>query len=281
MMHDASQIIEIKNRTEKISWQNPVVNTERRHVIVDCPIGLGRLGNPLITNLSGVYVGLNARKMPVKNVAIQNETGSGIDYRELLSTDMFYGGYSEQDAPEMEFDVVQDLADPFLNRNTLLTAYPSSATARSDDLPKFGLDERLLMFVRKLARDAVDEVFHDGQESKFGAAVTAVISEYGRNAVRAVEKILETTSVNIEVAGELLRVLGMIEDRFTQHQRLMLLVNQLKSDDARVRDAASLGLAALEDPRAIPALELALQDETNPFVRPEFESAIEELRESE
>ena len=280
-MQDSSQKTEIENPTDEIGWQNLVLDAERRPANVGNTIEFDRSGNMLIPNWDDMYVGLNARRVPSRNVAIQNDTVSSTDYFELRAFNTYYDQYFAEDVSEPTYDEVQDLANPFQNWIGSIAAYPNSVTVRSDDLPQLGLEQQLSIFVRKLTRDASNEVFHDGMESRFIAALTVTILRFGRAAVLSVDEMLETTSVNVEVTGELLRGLGMIEDRSTHDERLALLTNQLKSEDARIRDAASLGLAALEDPRAIPALEAALKVETNLFVRPEFESAIEELREYE
>ncbi len=280
-MQDSSQISAIESPTDEIGWQNLVPNAEQRLVNFANPIEFDRSGNLLIPNWDDMYVGLNARRAPFRNVAIQNDTVNSTDYPEFRVFNAYYDEYFAEDVSEPTYDEVQDLANPFQNWIASVAAYPNSVTVRSDDLPQLGLEHQLSIFLRKLTRDALKEVFHDGMESRFGAVLTAMILRFGATAVLSVSEMLETTPINVEVTGELLRVLGNIEDHSTHDERLALLTDQLKSEDARTRDAASLGLAALEDPRAIPALESALQVETNPFVRPEFESAIEELREHE
>jgi len=55
------------------------------------------------------------------------------------------------------------------------------------------------------------------------------------------------------------------------------MAHSLNDGDASVRDGAAIGLAALEDPRAVPFLERAATREQVSLLRSRLEEAIREL----
>ena len=61
----------------------------------------------------------------------------------------------------------------------------------------------------------------------------------------------------------------------------LILVDSLFSPSPRVRDAASLGIAGMDDPAAINAVETALANEPTEFIRDSLALVLEQLRETE
>ena len=127
-------------------------------------------------------------------------------------------------------------------------------------------------------RIASEEVFVDGMDSVLSEDMSMLIETYGDIAVSAIEHMLGLYYDRVEIVGEALRQLGQIEDSQTHRSRMTALVAHLESSDPRVRDAASLGLAALDDPEAIKALKNALERESSLQLRSNLELVLVQLQ---
>ncbi len=133
----------------------------------------------------------------------------------------------------------------------------------------------------KLVRDATDEVFVDGMESAFASQLRILVENYGRVAVHAIEGFVRSGTANIEAVGEILRVIGSVEDRSTHGGRLAVLLASLASPDPRIRDAASLGIAELDDPTVVGRVEAAAEREQIPVLQRNLQLVVDQLRSTE
>ena len=124
---------------------------------------------------------------------------------------------------------------------------------------------------------AADEVFVDGMDSLFSRKLLSAIRTYGDMTIRAIDRVMQFERANVEVAGEALRQVGSIADPRTHHSRLTLLLRHLESPDPRIRDAASTGIAALDDPAAIPAIRKAFKQEPSPQLRRNLQLVLDQL----
>ncbi len=95
-------------------------------------------------------------------------------------------------------------------------------------------------------RDSAEEVFEDGMGSNFSRGLVSAVLEHGVTALTAVEQVIIAGNTNVEVLGEVLVQIGAIDDPITHDRRLTILTDALESEDVRIRDAASLGLEAME-----------------------------------
>ena len=129
----------------------------------------------------------------------------------------------------------------------------------------------------ELFRSAANEVFHDGMDNSFRQEAGLAIEVYGDVAVRALQRAVHDGSCDVEVIEESLRLLGDIDDVRTHHARLAVLVDELGSENARVRDAASVGIASLGDPGAAYSVRCAIERERSSRVRRNLESALSAL----
>lgn len=132
--------------------------------------------------------------------------------------------------------------------------------------------------LQRLFETALEERFEDGIETEFSKGLTAVIKAYGNIAIQEIVSLILYRRTNSEVAGEALRWIGQIEDPTTHRFRLWLLEQSLNSSSARIRDAASLGLASLDDPQSIPALQQAIEKEPYTELREDMEQVLEGLQ---
>jgi len=104
------------------------------------------------------------------------------------------------------------------------------------------------------------EHFEDGMYSVFSRALVNTIERHGNEAVSAIADIID--AVCPETASEALRWMGDIDDAETHSSRLALLQRGLQSGSSSIRDAALIGLSSMGDPGAIPALEEAIDRES-------------------
>ena len=147
-------------------------------------------------------------------------------------------------------------------------------------LPVNAMESNVLLRIRQCVSDAVDEVFMDGMNSVFSRQVTLLVTQHGDVAVSVLDHLLGTDEISAEVSGEILRTLGALTDNNSYFSRLRLLVKQLKSHDPRIRDAASLGLASLDEPMSLPNLLEAYKVEKSELVQRNIGLVIEQLEQT-
>lgn len=128
-------------------------------------------------------------------------------------------------------------------------------------------DHPLIKQMESYVREACNERFVDGMDSKFGNRVRQSIAHHGSAAVAAWERVMLHTGNRNETGEELLRVLGLMQHAPSHDGRLRLLTVSLKHRDPRLRDAAGLGLSFLDDPSALPALREAHSSESERWLR--------------
>lgn len=134
--------------------------------------------------------------------------------------------------------------------------------------------------LRRLFHDSDNEVFEDGMSNEFSANLHLIIRNHGAAAVKALEHLVHKNDANIEAAEEALRQMGRIDHKSTHRHRLSLLKRALESRNSRIRDAASIGIEALEDPSAIRSLQRAIEKEQSEQLRQNFRDVLEQLQDS-
>jgi HEAT repeat protein len=128
-----------------------------------------------------------------------------------------------------------------------------------------------------LFASAAEEVFEEGTEPLFAKELVALIMDHGNAAVAALESALETPGKDVEVAREVLRWLGVIDHSQSRRYRRAVLEKYLEAPSARLRYAAALGLAEMDDPAAIPALAEAIRTEPHDKIRWHFQLVLDQL----
>lgn len=154
---------------------------------------------------------------------------------------------------------------------------PHTATMSPNAAPNRNLSKR----IRILFTAAKEEVFEDGYESKFSRELISLVQQYDEQAMEPIIRLIVNEQVNPEVAAEALRWLGETEEPLTRSSRRWLFERTLYSSSSRVRDGATLALASLDDPHAIPYLRRAIEQESYPELRKDMEQVLEQLLESE
>jgi HEAT repeat protein len=168
--------------------------------------------------------------------------------------------------------------------------------AAADVLPPEQKQELILFLATRLRADAVrtaqsdvaelfnrewDELFEDGLESEFARKLKCVIEREGESAIDSLASVVSAPDVNEGLAAEALRVIGRMNDPLTHDKRLSLLEGALFGPAARVRDAASVGLASLDDPRAIPCVIRAINDESSSELREDMKQVLQQLEQTD
>lgn len=147
-------------------------------------------------------------------------------------------------------------------------------------LPMNLMESKVIPLFTQCIAEAIDEVFMDGMDSTLSLRVTSLVIKYDNAAVSALDHLLSADKVNAEISGEILRTLGSLDNGKSYFSRLRLLADQLKSSDPRIRDAASLGLASLDEPMSLPALREAHAVEKSELVQRNIGLVIAQLEQS-
>ena len=169
---------------------------------------------------------------------------------------------------------------------TASRAAPPFATRAQDptdlaDNPIPESENPILPKIRRIVEESAWENFADGMESALSRKLHSLIQAHGGEAVGAIGALIKNGLADAESAEEILRQVGYSEDAATHGARLRLLVDSLYSPSPRIRDAASLGIAGMDDPAAINAVEIALANEPTEFIRDSLALVLEQLRETE
>lgn len=124
---------------------------------------------------------------------------------------------------------------------------------------------------------ARNERFEDGMESRFSQRVRKSILSGGPNAVSAWEQALTLNDNAYETTEEFLRIIGDMRDQKSHEKRREVLTEMLRHRKPAVRDAAGLGIAALNDPSTLTAVKEAMDSETGEWVKRGLRQVAEQL----
>ena len=164
---------------------------------------------------------------------------------------------------------------------TMLQAFASGYSPGHE--PKTNLNTSFLKRVgirsilERAFREAAEEVFEYGMESRLSRTLGFLVQRYSNDAVAELDRALLQEDAVLEVREEALLQLGSIEHKPTQRSRLYLLIKHLKSNLVSVRDSAALGIAAMDDPLAIPPLRHAVQVEPSGRLRKDLQLVLDQL----
>ena len=134
--------------------------------------------------------------------------------------------------------------------------------------------------IENLFDDAKHEIFADGMDSTYTNKLRKIITRYGNTSIRSLEQSLLSDNSNIEIIEESLRLVGNIDDYVTYDRRLEFLKHMLKSSNVRIRDAALIGLEAMDDPSAIDNIEKAIDCEKSQIMKVNLEMTLKQLKET-
>lgn len=132
----------------------------------------------------------------------------------------------------------------------------------------------------RLFAAARETISQDSMGSGFSRGLLAFLSHHGMEALIALDELISSEVVNHVIASEALRWLGHMIDPPSREARRGLLERSLLSKSSFIRDGAVLGLAYIDDPRSIPALEQALEREEIATLRRDLELVLDQLRDT-
>ena len=150
---------------------------------------------------------------------------------------------------------------------------PSEAGTLASPGPDVLQDE-----INRLFAVSEDVVFEDGVETTFSRELSRIVVRYGSLAAECLYALVESAARSTELMAETLRLLARVDSTRTHTYRRRIIEKGLESAAPLVRDAASLALASINDPRSLPALSKAAERESIPELRDELLHLIEQLR---
>lgn len=131
--------------------------------------------------------------------------------------------------------------------------------------------------VSELAGRVYGQAFEDGVRNEISSGVETLLRSQNRRLIEFLAGMYRSRALNPSFWAEVLPWLGRFDHPVTRESRFWLLVSCLRDSDPSVRSAASLGLAALEDSRAIPYLRQAMESEKVDVLRSWLEKSVAEL----
>ena len=167
---------------------------------------------------------------------------------------------------------------------TVSAALAAGVSAEAATDPDSRVETRradLVSYLETVFADAAEEIFEAGFESDFSRKLRAVVMACGDQAIDALAELMRADGTDIDAKAEALHQLGLIADRFSHRSRLEMLIRYLASPDARLRDSASVALAALDDPDAIQAVRRAVAQEPSPALRRDLQLVLDQLEETQ
>jgi hypothetical protein len=122
-----------------------------------------------------------------------------------------------------------------------------------------------------------DEYLEDGYSSVLEGKLSRLLATQGNVAVCELANHLRQERHSGEVAKVACMTLGLLGHPDTAEARLEALTSLLTSENPAVRDAAALGLALLDDKRAIPALRQAVSRERIASLQSDLQDILDQL----
>lgn len=152
------------------------------------------------------------------------------------------------------------------------------------DLPLFerladtaAQDQGVDQLVRVLFSGAEDLTFESGYDNQFTNGLVALVEGYGEAALRAVADFAFANGAPEDALAEALKCLGRMVHPSSRSSRFQFLVRNLASNSPRLRDAAALGLAHMDDSRAVPYLNKAIEMEPIDELREDLRQVVRQL----
>ena len=120
-----------------------------------------------------------------------------------------------------------------------------------------------------------------GMTNEFQEGLEEAIDNYGELALKAVESLVLNEETKSSIAMEAMRYIGYTYSEKWHDERRRMLERCLdRSRSAWVRDGAGLGLASLDDPKSIPALEKAILNETSGALKEDLKMVLNQLQDT-
>jgi hypothetical protein len=125
------------------------------------------------------------------------------------------------------------------------------------------------------------EEFEYGSTSQFALSLSAIVHRYGVAGIEAIQRQINIDGTDIDTTIEALHTLARVQHISTRAERLLLLLRALFATSPRARCGAALGLAYMDDPKALPFLRQAFERELSSSTRMCIQRVIEQLEDTE
>jgi hypothetical protein len=132
--------------------------------------------------------------------------------------------------------------------------------------------ERVKARVTELVRKHRDEIFESGMDSALGRSSQRLFRQEPNWVTAAISDLIVARTISEEGICEMLRAIARIPNVEPRQRELMNWA--LQSPSAKLRDAAILGLAQMEDTRSLPMLERAIRTERLPELKRDMERLV-------
>ena len=136
-------------------------------------------------------------------------------------------------------------------------------------------EETIVDRMRFIFKKAESDLFETGIISEFSRNLEEIIKIYGVPAIDVLGDLIYSTTN--EVTVEALQALGRLHHNPTYESRLWILERCLTNSDPKTRDAAGLGLASMNDPRALPYVKRAVEKEPINSLRDDLGLVLNQL----
>lgn len=153
----------------------------------------------------------------------------------------------------------------------------ASTSPIDEEVARQGASTEAELDLTRLVHSIEEQAFEDGVENDLSRGVERLIKRYGTATIDALSRLYFSGVVSPAILSEGLLWLGQIEDDESYESRFCFLVYCLRDDEPAVRSSAALGLAFLEDPRAVPYLRREARVERIDLLRSRLEKVADEL----
>lgn len=135
--------------------------------------------------------------------------------------------------------------------------------------------------IAKIYKNGTKEIFEDGMESEFSLSIEKIIREERVKVLIILMNYVNNPDINLEVFSEGLIWIGRTDEEdelgIKIYRKIFLEYCLLKSISTRVKDAAGLGLAYINDPTSIPALKIAVNKEPEIVSGPSLKVLLQQV----
>jgi hypothetical protein len=170
---------------------------------------------------------------------------------------------------------------PFNSPFDALTREEVSYESQTSTLPREILNpanwKKASAEMKRLLALAHDESFEDGVRGPFARELERFLSVHVFEAIDLLQRYAFSEGANAAVVGEIIRYVGMSNDPLTKDERLQFLTRCLAHRSPIVRDASGIGIAHLNDRRALRDILEAIKREQYTELRDDLRLVANQL----
>ena len=163
---------------------------------------------------------------------------------------------------------------PGANTVTVRPVYIQGATVETS------IPEDVMRMAMQSCDAAKGETFEYGVESQFTLDLEALVLNYGSAAIAALRRLIMRGQMDDSVTAEAMRSIGYVDHFASASDRLSLLQWGLFSSSPGIRKGAIVGLAYIDDPKAIPSIRKAIEREQIGWLRTYMQQVLIQLEET-